>query len=118
MDSSVFAAVYCFTRNQVGKTVATVGIDTQACSPAVADKRVGAYDCPNWDDAGTAKVVFLPQRGSKPVSMVFEESLTIFHDGHRGVEVCGFVPRQADMRSATFKGVLDDFRVHGGTYAI
>ena len=112
---SVFSTAYCLTRDEVGKTVATLAVDTQACRAAVADERIGAYDCPNWDESGAAKVVFKPQRFSKP-DVIGIETLTISHDGFDCVEVDGFVPRQADMCSATFKGVLDDFRVHGGTY--
>lgn len=112
---SVFSTAYCLTRDKAGKTVATLAVDTQICRAAVADERIGAYDCPNWDKSGAAKVVFLPQHLSKP-DIVGVETLTIFHDGYGCVVVNGLIPRQTDMCNATFDGVLDDFRVHGGTY--
>ena len=116
MGESVFATAYCFSRDQAGKIVATLAVDVQIRSAAVADKCIGAYDCPNWDKSGAAKVVFLPQHLSKP-DLVGPETLMISHDGLGCVKVFGLIPRQTDMCNATFESVLDDFRVHGGTYA-
>lgn len=116
MEELVFATALCFVRNPAGIVVATAGVDVQAFHPAKVDERLGVYDCPHWDEAGGARVVFHPHRIGKP-AFVGAEEMTVFHDGHRRFEVRGLVPRQADMCDATLAQVCEEFRVHGGTYA-
>lgn len=105
----IYATQFCLVRHQIGESVATLSVDTQPARAAVGDKLDGAYDCPHWDEAGAAQVVFGVYGSSQPLGIVGAEVLSIFHDGYRRFEVLGFVPDLPNMGDATFDGLVNEF---------